>query len=475
MCLRHAHYFLALILACLGNSQVRADEVFALYDIVFTQNQSVMTVKACFGDGIPEQLVNRQPGATGLLKKAYVVIDDRPRSLVIRNGRILSNQLHGQDCLHYQVDFLRVMQMNRDLRYTPESMNHVRTVAGYWLWLPEAYDVLDISFHLDDNYQVSAPWQLVREDKGVTRYRIRFNNDTRYSLVYFGTFRIHSRAQAQSRLRVSILSNVGAEDEQKLLDWIHEGASALSLAYGEFPVRQLSVLVFPLGAYSSVVPWGEVKREGGLSVHLFVDETRPLAEMVRDWTLIHELCHTLHPYLSMQDRWLTEGLATYYQNVLQARSKTIRIKRAWTNLHQGFQRGIAQTDPGQSLRSVSENVRDNRKYMRVYWSGTALWLKADWLLRTRHGKTLDAVMQSFQHCCLQADRSWTAIEYTRRLDDISATSLFSTLYTEYANSVNFPDLVDVYNAIGLSGRHKDIELNPHAPNADLIQVIMTAK
>lgn len=43
------------------------------------------------------------------------------------------------------------------------------------------------------------------------------------------------------------------------------------------------------------------------------------SELSRDWTATHELSHMLLPYVASRDRWLSESLASYYQNVLRAR------------------------------------------------------------------------------------------------------------------------------------------------------------
>ncbi len=471
---RHVPVMCSILLGMLVIISAPAAASGARYDVVLDDRQSVMTVKACFEGTVPERLVNQSRGAVGLLKKAYVVIDGQPRALVFRNGEILTADLRGQDCLHYQVDFLRVMQMMRDLRYQPEQKNHVRTRAGDWLWLPAGYRTLELAFHLEEGYQVSTPWHRLDAADGGIRYRLEPGDDNEQSLVYFGRFPEHVLNINDSRLYISCMSAVDSADMQKLVDWIEYGARALALAYGEFPLPQLSVLVFPLGMHSSVVPWGEVKRDGGPSIHLYVDQTRPLREIIEDWTLVHELSHTLHPYLRMEGRWLTEGLATYYQNLLQARAGTLSTRQAWNKLHQGFRRGRDQTEAGLPLQQVSKHMRENRKFMRVYWSGTALWLQADLHLRTRHGTSLDHILGQFRVCCLLPNRTWTSREYMQTMDRLSGTQIFTQLYDRYAMSDEFPDLGDVYAALGLRERGDELAFDGNARQKALIEVIMSA-
>ncbi len=463
---------IVIFLLILLSRPLAAVQLDANYEILLTNQQTVLTVKACFRRPLPAELVNNHSGATGLLKKAYVVIDDLPHALVVRNGRILLNDLHGQSCMHYQVDFLRAIQMNQDYRYTPEHINHARTRAGSWLWLPPGFENIDLLFHLEDDYRVSAPWQRNELSSATARYRVLPGEDNLESLVYFGRLHQQTLAIANGLVRVNIMRQVDDATLAKLTDWVRYGAEALSFAYARLPFEQLPVYVFPIGAHRSVVPWGEVKRDGGTSVHLYVDETRPLKSIIGDWTLVHELSHSLHPYLSMDGRWLSEGLATYYQNILQARSGVLTSKRAWTKLHEGFERGRAETEAGKSLRVVSENMRENRKFMRVYWSGTALWLQADWLLRTQYSSSLDQVMQALSRCCLPSPATWQPAEFMQQMDQLSKTNLFSMLYKQYADSDEFPDLGHVYTSLGLEASGKQLEFNQQAQHAVLLRLIM---
>src|SRR5690349_3931578 len=81
----------------------------------------------------------------------------------------------------------------------------------------------------------------------------------------------------------------------------------------------------------------------------------PSAEFADDWTAVHELSHLMHPYLGDRGTWLAEGLATYYQNVLRARSGMLTPAQAWDRLYQGFKRG-AKTPGDETLEQVASNM-----------------------------------------------------------------------------------------------------------------------
>ena len=130
---------------------------------------------------------------------------------------------------------------------------------------------------------------------------------------------------------------------------------------------------------------------------------------------------------------------------------------------------------GKKLISVSANMRSNRNYMRVYWSGVALALKADWILRNTGRGSLDEVLKAFGQCCLDDHRTWTPEQFVGKLDELSDSNIFSTLYREYAYSDRFPDLRDVYQSLGLEARGNRLAFSEDAEGAPIRKLIMTDK
>ena len=280
------------------------------------------------------------------------------------------------------------------------------------------------------------------------------------SSVLWGDITEHELALAGSTIRVAMPSALTVATQEKLVRWIRTGFNALSLAYGRLPVGEVQVLVFPVGANNETVPWGEVKRGGGDAVHLYVDETRSETELNADWVLVHELSHLLHPYLIAADGWLSEGIASYYQNVLRARAGLLTGSRAWEKLDAGFRRGEKQFDPDMRLFENTRKMMRERQYMRVYWSGAAIAMIGDIELRNLSGGTqsLDTLLAEIAWCCLPTEtRRWDAKTLIERFDDISRTSIFSRLYDHYVMQAKFPDLKNTYKSLGLKrvGNHLD--------------------
>jgi predicted metalloprotease with PDZ domain len=112
--------------------------------------------------------------------------------------------------------------------------------------------------------------------------------------------------------------------------------------------------------------------------------------------------------------------------------------------------------------------------MRVYWSGAAMFLKADTQLRILSGGTqsLDTVLAAFQACCLDANRSWRARELFTEFDRISGYTVFEKLYDEHVWNSEFPDLAETYAQLGLVPGARTIELDSKAPHSKVRLEIM---
>jgi len=292
-----------------------------------------------------------------------------------------------------------------------------------------------------------------------------------------GRFSVESIELPGGRLRYALLPGEPAPDAAALRRWVTSGARALLSAYGHLPLPDAQLLVVPIGQGREPVPWGEVQRGGGDAVQLYIDQRRPAEAFMADWVLVHELSHLLHPHIIARDRWLSEGIASYYQNVLRARAGLMSTQSAWNALHAGFQRGIRGTRRGRSLAEVSETMMRDHSFMRVYWSGAAIALLADVELRRRSGgaQSLDTALAAFSDCCLPADRSWSARELLQQLDRLTGTTVFMALYGEYVDADDFPDLRAVYAELGLQPESAtSLRLDPKAPGAATCTAIMTA-
>ena len=116
---------------------------------------------------------------------------------------------------------------------------------------------------------------------------------------------------------------------------------------------------------------GEVDR-----VEFFVTAEASAERLRQAWTGYHELAHLLIPYRGWGDAWFSEGLASYYQNLMQARAGVLSENEMWQRLYDGFRRGLAEREfdgrpPGISWRLIPACACSPAGTRRstAHWSG----------------------------------------------------------------------------------------------------------
>lgn len=281
-----------------------------------------------------------------------------------------------------------------------------------------------------------------------------------------GATRVHR--SGDRRLRVEIVGPVDPARRDELQRWLAEVADAALKAYGRFPLPEATVRIEQSPSRSrSPVPWGQTLRRDGVSVLLYVRADASFDELRADWTAMHELSHLFHPYLGGEGRWLAEGLASYYQNVLRARAGLLGEEEAWRLLDAGFGRGRNE-DSGLSLSELS---RRHRGTMRVYWTGAAYWLEMDLALR-RNGSSLDAVLSRYSDCCLRGTGEVAPRAFVTQLDRLASGSRFRRGFERHAASRAFPSLDASYAALGLARSADGLHFSDRADDISLRRAIM---
>lgn len=263
-----------------------------------------------------------------------------------------------------------------------------------------------------------------------------------------------SVALLSATLDIEVRQPVDEKKAAEITEWVQATADTMGLAYGRFPNPDARIVVIPStenawGSDSPVI-YGRVTRDRGETVELFVNPDRPIEEFYSDWTATHEFSHLMLPLLSKRYRWISEGFATYYQNVLMSRAERYTPEFAWQRLAEGFERGRESRPDLSPNEAAAAGIRHAR--MKVYWSGAAIALIADSTLRERsNGKeSLDQVLGQLQSCCLPSRRRWSGKELFEKLDTFVDTPVFMPLYRQYADEEGFPDLARLLSELGVS-------------------------
>lgn len=443
------------------------------YGVVVPAGLDRLDVDVCMDGWTPGRLTTRTAGA------ARFLIEPQPANgspdVFVRDGEIRLRADAG-DCFRYGVDLAAALAEEGGRLIVAQGDDRLLG-SGLWLWRPESLpqDVdVHVSFRLPAGYRVSVPWQQAGDDGIGPTYRLGRTPTSWRDLMAIGRFEVQEVAVPGARIRVSVLDGDPAAAAGEMGRWIGEAAIAVTTLYGSFPLASPQVLVIPRGQAGEAVPWAQVLRGGGVAAHFFIDASRPLSEFRDDWTAAHELSHMLLPYIYRDDAWLSEGFASYYQNVLRARADMLEPERAWDKLYKGFQRGRDGTR-GKTLAEASRSMGRDRAFMRVYWSGAAIALSADVELRRRTGgeQSLDTAMAALRDCCLPSERAWTGREVFDRLDRLTGDTVFRELYETHVPDRRFPDLDEVSASLGIVESGDRLRFRSAAPAQALRDAIMS--
>lgn len=263
-------------------------------------------------------------------------------------------------------------------------------------------------------------------------------------------------------LRIEIRQPVDENKAAEILEWLRSASSNVSLAYGRFPNPSPRIVIIPAKDRwwnsDKPVPFGRVTRDREEKVELYVNADRPIEEFYRDWTATHEFSHLMLPYLGERYRWISEGFASYYQNVLMSRAGQYTPREAWQKLYAGFERGRVSRPDLSLNEAASAGIRQAR--MKIYWSGAAIAMMADIELRERSGgrESLDVALDRLQRCCLPSRRTWSGPELFTKLDTLVDGAVFMPLYRRYANESGFPSFRPALQRLGIGTDNDRVSL-----------------
>lgn len=344
----------------LGATKLKVD-----YTVTVVDGLRGARVRVCLDGGPVYALAPIGASATTRLHGAWR--DDQ--ALEIEDERILLGESGRAGCVDYATRF--------SSSWIPSDGSNVIAPQSQWLWRPSPFpDDVDVAvrFVLPPGARVSLPWPHVdgayRPDDGA------FFAD---AYAVFGTFETEQLSSGKTHAEVVLLGprpSTGAV--RRWLDRAIRAASSL----GSFPRSDVHFVVAPVDVPRRDVVFGMLRRGGGASILLVpsVDASREALD--QDWVAVHELSHLWLPPFEPSDRWLSEGIATYLQEILRARCGLQPAARAWVRLDEGFARG-RRSGTGRTLALEARDMDRTGAYHRVYWAGAAFALEADLQLRER--------------------------------------------------------------------------------------------
>lgn len=273
----------------------------------------------------------------------------------------------------------------------------------------------------------------------------------------------------QSLIEVHAEAELFGPGEQVWPDWIEPVADSLVSVSGRFPESRLKVML-EASQRRDPIAFGRVRRSHPPEVYLSVHPDATRADLLDDWRGFHEFAHLLLPFAGNTDIWFAEGLAAYYQHLLQVRAGVIGSDEAWRRMFRGFQRGL--NDPNgrdESLRELSPRMWRERAFRRIHWTGASYFLRVDLHLRQASDgeHSVDSALAAFARCCHNTDRSWNARQLIEQLDRLSGTRIWRQEHQRMIDAPAEPELDWAMEQLGIAWDGREIRFSASPGRAGL--------
>lgn len=463
---------LTLILYLLAGGAAGAAQLpSAHYAVSVGPDLNTLTVHACFTPRAPDSLIGASHLAARAIRHATVKFGGHANA-ISPQGHVLALSPSPEDgCLNYSVDLAAIRDSEPGFDAAWQQDGALILGNGTWLWRPASGYRLEFTFDLPPGIALSTPW----EATGAHRYRAADTPVEWQGSVMLGRFVRQQIPVGTAELDVAIAGIRAPADLARIRHWLKTAAGEAAGVLGQLPVPRVQVLVMGLRGGRETAAYAATARGGGPALHITYNPALSDRAYRDDWIAVHEFSHLLLPYVDRRYAWLSEGLATYYQEVLRARSGRLSDREAWQALNDGFDRGDRQTNSHLTLNQATRYSAHRGQVMRVYWTGAAIFLLADRQLRTQsHGtQSLDTVLARFNACCRNPDRTWEGPELLDKLDALAGTDLFGELGRRYMYSRYFPNLRPLFADLGVSLERGRVRLDDKAPAAGIRAAIMT--
>jgi hypothetical protein len=432
-----------------------------------------LSAQLCFEGSAPPRLVHGTATAVAFVRAPRLISEPghaRVRPLTLQRGHIELDGLAADSCIAYDVDVRAALEHDSLLlAYSGEQA--LLASAELFLWRPvhrPAGLVASVRFVLPAGVSVSTPWPerggayALDESAFACRGHLVFGHFVRESVEVPGT-----------TLDAIVLDGFPEPARGLISAWLATAGAVASSPSGTFPVQHAQVIVVPTSPSHFPIHFGYTGRSGGASIVLFMPTDMDLDQFRADWIAIHEFSHLLHPFVERDDAWLSEGLATYLQEVLRVRAGLLPQEQAWRRLYEGAARG-RETD--HSLADETRIMRVAGNYERVYWAGAAIALMADVELRRRTAgnATLDTVLAALTRGP-RFNRSVSARELLHMMDEIAGVPVFEATARRYLEGGGLPDLTELYRVLGLVNGSGVLGMQDDAPLAWIRDAIMAKR
>jgi hypothetical protein len=441
----------ALLSACAAHQPVlqTAPRDALAYTVRFDAGGKRLDVTLCFEGQMPKRLVYGTRAAVPFIVQPELLMPDGTRTTLEKHDGIMQLPPNAHaGCVLYGVDVQAAL--DRDslmLAYLGERS--LLLAAELFLWRPQVRKPQlqsTLRFVLPRGMRVSTPWRELPDQP--FSYALDESTFAFTGHVVLGEFEAHALALPGSRMRVAIMPGFPEEAERLITPWLSRAGHAASLPGARFPVPNAQVIVVPTSPSAFPIFFGHTGRSGGASIVLFVPTDIDSERLQTDWIAVHEFSHLWHPFIRRQDAWLSEGIATYWQEVLRARAGLISAEQVWQRLHEGAELG---RQASASLTEETRRMPYAHNYQIVYWAGAAIALMLDVELRAQsQGRlSLDVILSRLREQPEWYVRARSARELLQAFDRLAGTPVCAALASRHMHG-ELPQLKALFEQLGVA-------------------------
>ncbi|MGV3622330.1 MAG: hypothetical protein ACO1OB_16045 [Archangium sp.] len=362
----------------------------------------------------------------------------------------------------YTVDLAALRRIRNDPDYATE-------LNGSWLFQDSAALVhpaplapnapLEVRFKLPRGLSVSTPWD-ARSD-GTFMFNGAQHDAGAY--VALGTLRSLGRLDLDGfSAQLTLMDAPKKASDDQLREWVRHALENIAGYYRSSPsngTRPIHIVLAGVKGNDEAGVFGSVLRRREPSVMLLFGADAK-SGFERDWVATHELFHLGNPPTQGRYPWFVEGFTTYATELLLTRSGVQTEAEFWKGLAENF-RAYCQPK-GTSLRAVSENLRKNHDWMRVYWGGACLAWRTDVAIRvaSKGSKSLDDVMRT-----LRSSAPLSEDELVAALDKATGKNIASS----HLNATSELPIESLLTQLGVGSK-----LDDDAPLAEIRHALINA-
>jgi len=367
----------------------------------------------------------------------------------------------GRSTLSYRVDLGRMSDRYDTIDIAARFGTSLLSPSGSFLLEPEPLPVgLPVRVRVREGVPLTLGLRRVGSGYSIEAHELKAATYAAFSPRALRRLQLPGQA-----LELALLDGELDLEPDVLWRWVETFARAVIGFYGAAPDSQLLVVLAP-SAGERGVRFGKLLPESAPGIVVLVGEHTSEPELYSDWILVHELFHVGSPSFDGEGKWFDEGLATYFEPIIRARSGYLAERELWQEFFERMPRGVGALT-GAGLAQAHE-------FGEIYWGGALFCLIADVeaRVRTNHARGLEHGVRGVLRAGGVASEVWALADALAVADRALGVAVLEPLARRYADQGAPLALGDRFAELGVRTRNGRVELDDAAPLAAVRRAIV---